>query len=187
MTKNDFEGEIIKRDYFTIQEDKDWDALVFFNSRVNLFDRVRRSIPCMRYDAYTNNTLDGKTIIELKMRFQFHSKYYIECGKYHYLINKMDSDNAKGYYLNFIMGKEDVFVWDLSKCTNLEKIYNIKIWNEGKQEYRYEDRYLLPITSAIHYKYNKYTDSYYIVDDKEKERYAEEVVKELMIKRYGTT
>ena len=141
----------------------------------------------MRYDAYTNNTIDGKTIIELKMRFQFHSKYYIECGKYHYLINKMDSDNAKGYYINFIVGKEDVFVWDLSKCTNLEKIYNIKIWNEGKQEYRYEDRYLLPITSAIHYKYNKYTDSYYIVDDKEKERYAEEVVKELMIKRYGTT
>lgn len=37
MTKNDFEGEIIKRDYFTLQEDKDWDALVFFNARVNLF------------------------------------------------------------------------------------------------------------------------------------------------------
>lgn len=141
--------------YFTQNEDIDYNKLLKLNEEKNWFNYTERLELKSTIDVsgYTRN--DDVVYIELKSRnitlqrakdFKF---IFIETDKmkvFNELLRKAKG-KCKRLFINFL--QDAILVFDLNKPMSLQYFPNVVVWNEGYGEKQHCDRLGLNIDDAI--------------------------------------
>lgn len=159
----------MNKDFYTVEELKDWELLKLFNEKIKL-NNIGQTPKKWYYDASGYTHLNQYTEIELKNRqgiltdnpniVEFTKKnkstytastVYIEPQHYGRMIDDYRFDNVVPLYVNFL-SDGSIIVWNLATLKKKpEWKYITKIWDEGKKKYKDEWRILLDINEAFIY------------------------------------
>lgn len=162
----------MNKDFYTVEELKDWELLKLFNDKIKL-NNLGQTPKKWYFDASGYTHLNQYTEIELKNRqgvltdnpniVEFTKKnkstytattVYIEPQHYARMVDDFRYDGVVPLYINFL-ADGSVIVWNLATLKKKpEWKYVTHIWDEGKKEYKDEWRILLELEEAFIYDCN---------------------------------
>ena len=156
--------------YVNKKENDGYSKLNKFNQSEGIWDELTGNLKYGTRHDVVGVRNSHTYLIELKDREQYSSvtsfpfpTVYIEPTKLAYLYQTTvdDNDIANCYFINFF--GNDIAIWNIKKLDidRLRLRKNIKIYDKGLGQTIVADRYLLPLTDATIYKYDKDSAGYY--------------------------
>lgn len=157
----------MSKNFYSVEELKDWELLQLFNDKINL-NKLGQTPKKWYFDASGYTHLNQYTELELKNRngvikenyIEFTKKnkdtytattVYIEPQHYSRMVDDYRFDGVVPLYVNFL-ADGSIIVWNLATLKKKpEWKWVTHIWDEGKKIYKDEWRILLDINEAFIY------------------------------------
>lgn len=150
------------QNYYDSQEMRDYSIFTKFNDSIQWFTKTKANPKYAHIDVVAKDSLGNKYAIELKERNYDLSKLvdvFIEPLKVEWL-RKAEDKGAAPIYINIFNNGDTILVWDFRKKPTLQLHQNVRIWDKGASQYKYQDRYGLLISEATIFTLDKETNKY---------------------------
>lgn len=139
-------SEVICNDYF-----------YFLNDNLKWFTTIERNELTNKVDFKCINRTGTTCNVELKIRqndINTFNDIFIEEKKYKNLMNQYKLYNIKPLYINWFIDKYHFIVFDLSTISKMTFYPDVKIYDKGDGNTKYENRYGLYARNGSYYIYN---------------------------------
>lgn len=138
--------------------------MAFANEHLGWFKDLIRQKDGSRID-YLGTAKDGRPVhVELKTRgidINTYKTIYQDVSKMEAELKDYEENNRVPLYLNFMNGKEYVWIVDLSTLdiSSLKRKWEW-VWDDATGEYGWEEKYHIPTKAGHYYEYDKNKGKY---------------------------